>query len=349
MQRAAERRHSRALSAALLAALLLAPLGARAQFAQESPALEVLRLDPRLDALIAPSTRAEKIVAGHVWLEGPSWDARAGALLFSDVVKNRLWRWTPGHGTDVALDPSGTTAPGPHSAAEPGSNGTAFDAQGRLLICQHGARRIVRLEASGELAVVASAHQGKRLNSPNDVWVARSGDVYFTDPPFGLPKHFDDPAKELGWQGVYRLRGSELELLIRDVRAPNGVALSPDERTLYVSNADRGEPVWLAYAIGADGRVGAARLFADARREVATFAGVPDGMETDANGNLWAAGPGGLAIFAPDGARLGFLRTGIATSNVTFGGERGTTVFISASSAIWRIETSVRGAAAARH
>ncbi|HEU4430481.1 MAG TPA: SMP-30/gluconolactonase/LRE family protein [Myxococcota bacterium] len=344
----AARRHSLTLRAVLVAGLL-APLGARAQFAQESPELEVVRLDPRLDALIAPGTRAEKIVAGHVWLEGPSWDARSSALLFSDVVKNRLWRWTPGGGTDVALDPSGTTAPGRHAAIEPGSNGTAFDAEGRLLICQHGARRVVRLEANGELAVVADGYQGRRLNSPNDLWVARSGEVYFTDPPFGLPKHFDDPAKELAWQGVYRLRGRELELLIRDVRAPNGVALSPDERTLYVSNADRDEPVWLAYSLGAGGRIGAGRVFADARREIATYAGVPDGMETDANGNLWAAGPGGLTIFAPDGARLGFLRTGIATSNVTFGGERGTTAFITASSAIWRIETRVRGAAATRH
>jgi len=333
----------------VLSAALLVPLGARAQFAQESPALELVRLDARLDALIAPGTHAEKIVAGHVWLEGPSWDARAGALLFSDVVKNRLWRWTPGAGTDVELDPSGTTARGPHAAREPGSNGTAFDARGRLLICQHGARRIVRLEANGELVVVADRYQGKRLNSPNDLWVAKNGDIYFTDPPFGLPRHFADAGRELGWQGVYRVRGSELELLIRDVRAPNGIALAPDERTLYVSNANRDEPVWLAYAIDADGRIGASRVFADARREAATFAGVPDGMETDASGNLWAAGPGGLTIFAPDGARLSFLRTGIATSNVAFGGESGTTAFITASSAIWRIETRVRGGAVAKH
>jgi gluconolactonase len=328
-----------------LSAALLGPEPARAQFAQLSPALDVQRLDPRLDALIAPGTRAEKIVAGHVWLEGPTWDARSGSLFFSDVVKNRLWRWTPGAGTDVVLDPSGTAVRGSSAAQEPGSNGTALDAQGRLLMCEHGDRRITRLEAEGTKTVIADRYQGKRLNSPNDLWLARNGDLYFTDPPFGLPQHFDDPGKELAWQGVYRLRGSSLALVIQDVRAPNGIALTPDERTLYVSNADRENPVWLAYPLARDGSVGAGRVFADARREVARYAGVPDGMETDALGNLWAAGPGGVTIFAPDGTRLGVLFTGIATSNVAFGGPDGRALFVTASSAIWRIETRVRSAA----
>ena len=335
-------------TAAGLASGSFVPAPSHAQFAAESPELEIVRLDPRLDALIAPGARAEKIVAGHVWLEGPTWDAKRGALFFSDVVKNRLWRWTSGDGLDVALDPSGTTAHGPHATIEPGANGTALDAEGRLLLCEHGDRRITRLEADGTKTVLAASYQGRRLNSPNDLWVARNGDVYFTDPPFGLAQHFDDPAKELAWQGVYRLRGAELELLVRDVRAPNGIALSPDERTLYVSNADRERPVWLAFPLAHDGCVGRARELAHARAEVERYAGVPDGMETDEHGNLWAAGPGGLTIFAPDGTRLGFLRTGIATSNVAFGGARGTSVFVTASSAIWRVEARVRGAAAAR-
>jgi gluconolactonase len=321
---------------------------AHAQFAAESPALEVLRLDPRLDALIAPGARAEKIVAGHVWLEGPTWDARQRALFFSDVVKNRLWRWRPQAGTDVVLDPSGTVQRGPHPAQEPGSNGTALDAQGRLVLCEHGDRRITRLEADGAKTVLAASYQGKRLNSPNDVWVARSGDLYFTDPPYGLPKHFDDPRKELPWQGVYRLRGGALELLTKSVRAPNGVALSPDERTLYVANADRAEPVWLAFPLDAAGYPGRPRVFGDARADVAKYAGVPDGLETDELGNLWAAGPGGVTIFASDGARLGMLVTGIATSNLAFGGDAGTTLFVTASSSIWRLETRVRSNSAAR-
>ncbi len=335
---------------ALLAALFaLAPLAAHAQFAHESPVLEVRRIDPRLDELIAPGTQAEKVVAGHVWVEGPTWDPKQGALFFSDVVKNRLWRWTPESGTDLVLDPSGTQRRGPHAAQEPGSNGTALDSHGRLLLCEHGDRRITRLEPDGAKTVIADRFQGKRLNSPNDLWLARSGDLYFTDPPFGLPNHFDDPSKELPWQGVYRLRGGKLELLVRDLRAPNGIGLSPDERTLYVSNADPANPVWMAYPVRADGRIGQGRVFADAREAIAKYAGVPDGLEIDARGNVWAAGPGGLTVFAPDGARLGVLFTGIATSNATFGGPSGTTLFVTASSAIWRIETRVRGPARAEN
>ena len=344
MRPRAPRRVARAFASAVaaLVAALLDPLPARAQFAAESPSLEVRRLDPRFDALVAPAARGEKIVAGHVWLEGPSWDARQGALYFSDVVKNRLWRWTPGDGTDLVLAPSGTARAGAHSTREPGSNGSALDAQGRLLLCEHGDRRITRLEPGGAKTVVAARYQGKRLNSPNDLWLARDGALYFSDPPFGLPGHFADPAKELPWQGVYRVRDGELELLTREVRAPNGLALSPDERTLYVANADRENPEWYAFALAEDGRLGEKRTFADARAAVARYAGAPDGLETDERGNLWAAGPGGVTVFAPDGARLGELLTGIATSNVAFGGEHGTTLFVTASSAIWRIETRVR-------
>ena len=331
-------------SLAVLALALGFPKPAQAQFAAESPVLEVRRLDPRFDALVALGVSAEKIVAGHVWLEGPTWDARRGALVFSDVARNRLWRWTPGAGTDLVLDPSGTQPGEPSLAPEPGSNGTALDARGRLLLCEHGDRRITRLEPDGTKTPVVERYRGRRLNSPNDLWIARNGDLYFTDPPFGLPRQFDDPAKELSWQGVYRLRGTALELLVRDLRAPNGIALSPDERTLYVSNADREDPVWMAYPLEPDGRVGAGRVFAHAREAVAAWAGAPDGLEVDARGNLWAAGPGGVTVFAPDGARLAMLFTGIATSNVAFGGEHGTTLFVSASSSIWRLETRVRSA-----
>jgi gluconolactonase len=337
---------ARGLALAATALAVLSPLTASAQFAQESPDLTVVRLDPRFDSLIAPGTRPEKVVAGHVWLEGPTWDPRQQALVFSDVVKNRLWRWSPGRGTDVLLEASGHAGPAPFAGAEPGSNGTALDLDGRLVVCEHGDRRVTRIEPDGSKRVLAERYQWRRLNSPNDVMVAPNGDVWFTDPPFGLPLAFDDPAKELPFQGVYRLRGDSLELVIRDLRAPNGVSLSPDQRTLYVSNADRERPVWMAYPIAADGSAGPGREFADARDAVARHAGVPDGLEVDEHGNLWAAGPGGLTVFAPDGSRLGALVTGIATSNAGFGGAGGTTLFVTASSSIWRIETRVRAAGA---
>ena len=216
-------------------------------------------------------------------------------------------------------------------------------------MCEHGERRVVRLEADGSKTVLVDRYRGQRLNSPNDLWVAHDGAIYFTDPPFGLPGHFDDAAKELPWQGVYRLRGGVLELLIRDLRAPNGIALSPDERTLYVSNADPRDPVWMAFPIDTQGRVWAGRAFADARAATQRYAGVPDGLETDARGNVWASGPGGVSVFAPDGTRLGELFTGIATSNLAWGGPEGTTLFVTASSSIWRVETRVRSSGASIH
>jgi gluconolactonase len=333
----------RRASWALLAALTALP--AHAQFAQLSPELSVRRLEPEFDSLIAPGTVAQKIVAGHVWLEGPSWDSRSGVLYFSDVVRNRLWRWAPVAGLDLVLAASGYTGAAPFAGAEPGSNGTALDREGRLVVCEHGDRRVSRIEADGSRTVLAERFDGKRLNSPNDVAIARTGDVYFTDPPFGLPRAFRDPARELPWQGVYRLRDGRLELLIRDLTAPNGIGLSPDERTLYVSNAETERPIWLAYPIGPDGRIGPGRELADARDAVGRYAGVPDGLEVDERGNVWAAGPGGLSVLAPDGRRLGELFTGIATSNASFGGGDGRTLFVTASSSIWRIETRVRGAA----
>jgi gluconolactonase len=325
-----------------LALASLAPSLASAQFARESPRLEIRRLDARFDAIVAMDAAAEKVVAGHVWLEGPTWDARRGTLFFSDVVKNRLWRWTPGAGTDLVLERSGYASRAPFAGPEPGSNGTALDAAGRVLMCEHGDRRVTRLEPDGAKTVLAERYQGRRLNSPNDLVLARNGDVYFTDPPFGLPRTFEDPAKELAFQGVYRLAGAALELLVSDLTAPNGVALSPDERTLYVSNADPANPVWMAYPLDAQGRPGAGRVFADARANIGRWSGVPDGMEVDAAGNLWAAGPGALTVFAPDGTRLAELFTGIATSNVAFGGPDGRTVFITASSSIWRVESKMR-------
>jgi len=305
--------------------------------ATASAEIRIERVDARFDSVIAPGANAEVLASGFQWVEGPLWDARSGSLFFSDVIANTLYRWREGEGAKPFLKPSGYAGTAPFAGREPGSNGLAFDREGRLVLCEHGDRRVTRLEADGSRTVLADRYQGRRLNSPNDVFVAPNGDLYLTDPPFGLPGSFDDPAKELPFQGVYRLRAGagELELVTDQVRAPNGVSLSPSGEVLYVSNAERANPVWLAFPVGGDGKLGAGRVIFDARAWVEEgLAGVPDGLEVDAAGHLFAAAPGGVHVLAPDGTRLGTLWTGVATGNVHVAGPL---LFVTANDTVYRI------------
>jgi gluconolactonase len=328
---------SRRLAAAATCALLLVPGSASAA----EP--EILRLDARFDRLVPPGARIERLADGHRWLEGPVWDARAGGLFFSDVERNAVFLWRPGAGAKLFLAPSGYSGSAPFAGREPGANGLALDAEGRLVLCQHGDRRIVRRERDGSLTPLAERYQGKRLNSPNDVIVARDGSLLFTDPPFGLPRTFEDPAKELPWQGVYRLAPSgELELLTRELAAPNGIGLSPDERSLYLSNAQREDPRWMVFPILESGRLGKGRELFDGTALAARYPGVPDGLDLDESGNLFAAGPGGIYVLSPEGSHLGSLIFGVATSNVAFGGD-GHDLYVTASSALYRIRLATRG------
>jgi gluconolactonase len=295
------------------------------------------RADPRLDAVIAPGASAETLATGFQWVEGPVWDPRTRSLFFSDVVANTLYRWHEGFGAAPFLQPSGYTGKAPFTGREPGSNGLALDREGRLILCEHGNRRVTRLEPDGSRTVLIERYQGKRLNSPNDVFVAPNGDLYVSDPPFGLPRSFDDPAKELPFQGVFRLRAKDgaLELLTDQVRAPNGLSLSPDGKQLYVSNADRANPVWLAFPVGGDGRLGPPHTFFDARAQVAAgIPGVPDGLEVDAAGHIFAAAPGGVHVLLPDGTRLGTLWTDVATGNVHV---TKSALFITANDTVYRV------------
>ena len=299
--------------------------------------VRIERRDPRFDALVPAGARLEPIAEGFTWLEGPVWDARRGVLLFSDVARNAVFRWRPGGAPRSFLEPSGYSGKAAFPGREPGSNGLAFDGAGRLVLAQHGDRRIARREPDGSLTVLAERYEGRRLNSPNDLVFSRAGDLYFTDPPFGLARTFDDPARELPWSGVYRLAASgELTLLTAELRAPNGIALSPSENTLYVSNSDAGNPVWMAYPLAGDGRLGPGRLLHDARAWTRRWPGLPDGMEVDAAGNLWAAGPGGVHVFAPDGAHLGSLVLGVATSNCAFGPGQAE-LYVTAGSRVYRV------------
>lgn len=314
-----------------------------AAYGDGSPAGGIVRLDPRLDFIISRDAMVERVAEGFDWVEGPVWD-RSGYLLFSDIPNNSVFRLRPGGLPELFLKPSGYSGTATFAGREPGSNGLTFDAQGRLVLCQHGDRRIARLEADGTMTTLADRFQDRRLNSPNDLVYRSNGDLYFTDPPFGLPRTFDDPTRELDFCGVYRLRpDGELMLLTRDIEAPNGIAFSPDQRTLYVTDVGARRPAWLAYDVRADGSIASGRVFVDAATFVRTRKGAPDGLKVDRNGNVFAAGPGGLYVFAPDGSQLGFVDLGVATANCAWG-EDGSVLYITAGSSIHRLRTKTKGA-----
>jgi gluconolactonase len=304
----------------------------------------IVSLDPRFDSLIPRDARLEKIVDDHQWAEGPVWVRSEGYLLFSDVVKNGIYRWKEAEGEKVFLQPSGYTGSRTFAGVEPGSNGLALDPNGRVVFAKHGDRQIARLELDGRLTVLVDRYQGKRINSPNDLVFKSNGDLYFTDPPFGLPRTYADPAKELPHQGVYRLgRDGTLTLLTTKLRAPNGIAFSPDERTLYVSNADPTRLVWMAFDVKENGTLGRGRVIYDGTKILAGRRGTADGMKVDARGNIFGVGPGGVYVFTPAGALLGWIDFAGNVGNVAWG-EDGSTLFVAANAAIYRVRTSTRGA-----
>jgi gluconolactonase len=306
--------------------------------------IEIVRLDPRFDKLVPLNVKIEKITGGHKWVEGPVWNRKEGYLLFSDVPNNSIYKWQEGKGESLFLKPSGYTGKTPFGGAEPGSNGLTYNPDGRLVLAEHGDRRVARLERNGRKTTLVDRYQGKRINSPNDVIFKSNGDLYFTDPPFGLPKSFDDPRKELPFQGVYRYsKDGKLTLLAHDIKAPNGIAFSPDERKLYVSNADMNNAIWMVCDVKPDGTITNGKILFNATSWTKTRPGVPDGMKIDTNGNLFAAGPGGIHVITPDGIHLGSIETGVATGNLAWG-EDGSTLFITSSRTVYRLKLITKGA-----
>ncbi|MGH7799767.1 MAG: SMP-30/gluconolactonase/LRE family protein [Thermodesulfobacteriota bacterium] len=303
----------------------------------------IVRLDPRLDQLVPQGAVLEKVAEGFTWVEGPVWNREGGYLLFSEIPSNSVLMWKEGEGIGLYLKPSGYTGSAPFKGKEPGSNGLTFDSAGRLVLCEHGDRRISRLEKDGTKTTLADRYEGKRLNSPNDAVYKSNGDLYFTDPPFGLPGTFNDPAKELPFQGVYRLSpDGKLTLLTKDLRAPNGIAFSQDEKILYISDSKPNRPAWLAFDVKDDGTITNGRVFYDAPPFTKRMKGAPDGLKIDKNGNLFAAGPGGVYVFSPDGTHLGTIVTGVPTSNVGWGND-GSVLYITASDSIYRIKLNTKG------
>jgi gluconolactonase len=263
-------------------------------------------------------------------------------LFFSDVPRNVVFQWKEGAGTRDYLLPSGYTGKRARGG-EPGSNGLTLDPQGRLVLCQHGDRQVARLEPGGRLTPLASYYLDRRFNSPNDLVYHSNGDLYFTDPPYGLEGGNKDLAKELLFNGVYLLRKSgEVVLLTADLTFPNGIALSPDEKTLYVAVSDQARPLVMAYGVKGDGTIENGRVFFDAAPLAPGRKGLPDGMKVDVKGNVFATGPGGVLVLSPAGKHLGTIKPGEATANCAWGGD-GSMLYLTADMYLCRIQTSTKG------
>ncbi|MFM8378862.1 MAG: SMP-30/gluconolactonase/LRE family protein [Planctomycetia bacterium] len=301
------------------------------------------RLDPRFDALVPRDAVIEVLASGFVWAEGPVWLKGEQALLFSDVPRNRVMRFKDGEGLSVFLEPSGFTGPAVYGA-ERGSNGLTLDRQGNLISCEHGDRRVSRLTPGGGKRTVADNYQGKRFNSPNDCAVHSSGAIYFTDPPYGLPKGWDDERRELDVSGVYRVAPDGVVTLLCDTMTrPNGICFSPDEKRLYVAQSDPEAPLWKVFTVQPDGTLDAGRTFFDGTKLFKEHKkGLPDGLKVDAAGNVFATGPGGVLVIAADGTHLGTFLTGQATANCAFGGD-GRTLYITADSHLCRARLTTTG------
>ncbi len=324
---------------------LVACLWALPVLAQQTPETigSIERLDPAFDQLVPAGAKIEVLAGGFEWSEGPVWIAKQNHLLFSDIPRNQIVKWKAGQGTSVFMQPSGYTGQAKFTGGEPGTNGLMLDSQGRLIMCCHGDRAVKRVEADGSQTVLVNQYQGKRLNSPNDLIFHKNGDLYFTDPPYGLPKRWEDEGRELDFCGVYRLSpAGKLTLLTKEMTRPNGIAFSPDQKTLYVAQSDPKAAIWKTFPVKADGTLGPGKLFYDATKWVASRPGLPDGMAVDQKGNVWATGPGGVLCFSPQGKLLGILATGERTANCTFGRD-GTTLFITADMYLCKVETKTKG------
>jgi len=302
------------------------------------------RLDRAFDRLVEQDAAIELLAANRfVWAEGPVWDPANKRVLFSDIPRNMIWEWSQASGLKEFLSPSGYTAAATFTGREPGSNGLAFNKAGELVMCQHGDRRVAKW-VDGKFVTLVDRYAGKRLNSPNDLVIRSNGDVYFTDPPYGLPKQTEDPGRELDFQGVYRLSAKgELTLLTKELSRPNGLAFSPDEKILYVANSDPEKALLMAFPVRPDGSLGAAKVFFDVTAAVSKEKpGLPDGLKVSTDGTVWASGPGGVLVYSAQGKHLGTLATGVATANLAFGDD-GSTLYITADKNLVRVRTKVKG------
>jgi gluconolactonase len=305
--------------------------GSKKETQQTSITVSVEKLDPALDAIVGNQLTVSVIGSGYEWTEGPLWLEGEKKLLFSDVPTNSIYQWTEEKGASIYLTPSGYTGEAPRGG-EPGSNGLTLDVEGNLLLCQHGDRRIAMMntsiaEPASDFTTISDTYNGKRFNSPNDL-VFHNYDIYFTDPAYGLEKQMDDPKKELPFQGVYRIPAEgQVELLIDSLTRPNGIGFSPNGKKMYVANSDSEKARWYEYSINDSLKITSGKIVWDATEQAKTEKGLPDGLKVDAQGNIFATGPGGIWIFSGDGKLLGKIKLEEATSNCALTAD-GKTLFV---------------------
>ena len=312
------------------------------------------RLDASADRIIPKDAKLEKLATGFTWTEGPVWTK--GSLYFADIPSNSIRKWSPGSGVSIFLQPSGYKGSEPYGGPESGSNGMTLDAHGRMTVAGHAQRDVYRFESldpKGTITVLADSYEGKKLNSPNDLVYKSDGSLYFTDPPYGLrTQHDNDPEKQLKVNGVYRIphaleqkpgaapaRG-ELQLLVSDLTRPNGIAFSPNEKYLYVSNSEP-KKIWMRYRVQPDGKLAEPKLFYDATADPRP--GAPDGIKVDREGNLYGSGPGGLWIFSPEGKPLATILMPERVANLAWAGADQRMLYITASSSVYRVHLNIPG------
>ncbi len=315
----------------------------------------IQKLDPAMDQIAPANAKIEKIASGfNKWTEGPVW-THANTLLFAEIPANNIIQWIPGKGASVFLHPSGYQGSAPFKGVESGSNGMTLDSQGRVTVAGHARRNVYRLETMdphGQVTVLADMYQGKKFNSPNDLVYKSDGSLYFTDPPYGLVTQSEnDPESQLKMSGVYRVAGArdqkpgaapardKVTLLIKDLPRPNGIAFSPDQKYLYVNDSGP-KKIWMRYRVQPDGSVAEAKVFAETTEE---GVGGPDGMKVDTKGNVYSTGPGGIWVFSPEGKHIGTIRMPERCGNLTFGDADSKTLYITASTSVYRVRLNVAG------
>ncbi len=330
-------------SATLALALLSGCSKAPAPAADTAPAApkgvgSIVRLDPAMDTLFPKDAVIEKVGGGFGFTEGPLWRPE-GQLWFSDVTGNLVRSITPTGEVKVLIEKAGGETNAPVGSFI-GPNAMIATKDGLVLLCQHTNRRIVSLDKDLKQTVLVDKFEGKKFNSPNDLVYKSDGSLYFTDPPYGLLKQDEDPAKEIKFNGVFRLKDGKLTAIIKDLTRPNGIAFSPDEKVLYISVSDEKKKVWMRYDVKEDGTVANGAVFADVTAE--TEAGLPDGMKVDSLGNVYGTGPGGVWVFNPQGKHIGTIKPGETPANVAWADDL-KTMYITATTGVYRVKLSVAG------